>query len=407
MNTHSPDTSIPDHVPLNLILPFNPWVGMQDRPHEVLEKVRPFGAVVYSPVHHLVGMAPRGSWMITRAKEARELLQRTDTFSSQHTTGIPQALGEPFILAPIEADPPEHTKTRSILNPLFSPKAMRTLEGKIRDRAAGLIDNFISRGECDFVADFAKVLPSEIFLDMFGLPYENLNELLHWEEMIMGATDFNVRLSGLKLVADYLRQAIQIRRDDPEEDVLSAVGNMQIDGHRVSESDALGSCMLLYIAGLDTVANALCWQFRHLAENASDQSRLRADPALIPRAVEEMLRGYSIVSMTRIVSRDCEFSGVQMKKGDVISIPSTLASRDPAEFPNPESIDLNRSSRRHYAFGAGPHICLGMHLARVEIVSSIDMWLSKVPQFRIATGAVVPCHGGAVLTVERLPLTWS
>lgn len=397
----------PAHVPAGAVLPFDPWSGMENDPHAALERVRPYGAVVFSPRHHIAGFAPNGCWMVTRAEQARKLLLDTQRFSSQHTTGIAQALGEAFQLAPIESDPPYHLAARSALNPLFSPKAMKALEGKVRDRANALIDQALAKGEVDFVNDFAKVLPSEIFLDLVGLPHAMLPQFLEWEEKIMGATDVMIRIEGLRSVADYLRGEIRARAVNPTDDVLSVVVHSERNGQKLTESEALGTSILLYIAGLDTVVNSLCWHFRHLAENPQDQDYLRANPTAIPKALEELFRAYSIVSLTRIVTEDLEFEGVSMKKGDVVSIPTPLASRDPDEFPNAGAVDLQRDSRRHFGFGFGPHICLGMHLARVEITASIDLWLSRVPAFRVKDGADVPCHGGAVLTIEKLPLVWN
>lgn len=283
---------------------------------------------------------------------------------------------------------------------------MRALTDKVRDRAESLIDAALEQGQCEFVREFAKVLPSEIFLDLMGLPHDKLHDFLEWEEMIMGATDIDVRLGGLRAVADYLRKEIQRRQLTPTGDVLSTVANCQIDGRPITESEALGVSILLYIAGLDTVVNVLCWQFRHLAENPQDQEMLRAHPERIPAAVEELLRGYSIVSVTRIVTADTEVDGVTMHKGDVVSIPTPLVSRDDQEFEGGVGVDLERGARRHMAFGFGPHICLGMHLARVELIAAVELWLKKVPPIRVEEGADIPCHGGAVLAIERLPLRW-
>jgi len=400
-------TAIPDHVPASAVLPFDPWSGMEDGPHEALERVRPYGPVVYSPRHHIAGFAPNGCWMVTRSRQARKLLMDSKRFSSQNTTGIPQALGESFQLAPIESDAPLHMAARSALNPLFSPKAMKALEDKIRERTNGLIDRALEKGEVDFVADFAKILPSEIFLDLIGLPHSRLAEFLEWEEMIMGATDVMIRVQGLQAVSSYLREEIRARADNPTDDVLSTLVHSERNGVKLSESDALGTSILLYIAGLDTVVNTLCWQFRHLAMTPADQEKLRAEPEKIAKAVEELLRAFSIVSLTRIVTEDLEFEGIQMKKGDVVSIPTPLCSRDPAEFENADVVDLDRGASRHFAFGFGPHICLGMHLARVEMNVAIEQWLARVPPFRIKEGAKITAHGGAVLSIDTLPLVWS
>ncbi|MCK9540726.1 MAG: cytochrome P450 [Novosphingobium sp.] len=398
---------IPDHVPPELVLPFDPWDNLADRPHEALARAQAFGRVVYSPRHHIVGYAPNGCWMVTRAKEARDLLLDTATFSSEHTTGIPEALGGTFKLAPIEADPPEHGVARGLLNPIFLPRNVRRFDGKARERAAALIEGFAARGTCDFVRDFAKILPSEMFLDLVGLPHERLPEFLEWEELIMGSTCFEDRLKGLRSVADYLRGEIRDRAENPADDVLSLVVNTPVEGRRRTEDEALGTALLLYIAGLDTVTNSLAWHFRHLAENPADQQFLRENPSEIPRAVEEMFRAYSIVSLTRRVVRDTEFHGVPMRAGDVVSLPTTLASRDEEEFAGAGAVDFRHGPRRHLTFGFGPHICIGMHLAKVEIVASIDVWLRTLPPFRVSEGEEIRCSGGAVLTVHNLPLTWA
>lgn len=401
------DTMIPDHVPPSAVLPFDPWSGMENGPHEALERARPYGAVVFSPRHHIAGFAPNGCWMITSSQQARKLLLDSKRFSSQNTTGIPQALGETFQLAPIESDAPFHMVARAALNPLFAPKAMKGLEDKIRERTNALIDQALAKGEVDFVSDFAKILPSEIFLDLMGLPHSRLAEFLEWEEMIMGSTDIMVRVQGLQSVANYLREEIRIRAENPTGDVLSTVVHSERDGVKLSQSDALGTAILLYIAGLDTVVNTLCWQFRHLASTPADQQKLRENPQAISKAVEELLRAFSIVTVTRIVTEDLEFEGMPMKKGDVISIPTPLCSRDPNEFENADVVDLERGASRHFAFGFGPHICLGMHLARVEMNVAIEQWLARVPEFRIKEGARITAHGGAVLSIDTLPLVWS
>ncbi|SCW81104.1 Cytochrome P450 [Sphingobium faniae] len=400
------DVTIPAHVPPELVLPFSPWSDMGDRPHEALEKARAHGGIVYSPQHHIIGFAPNGAWMVTRAQEARQILMDTISFSSANTTGIAQALGEAFQLAPIEVDPPLHGQSRRFLNPLFLPRAMREMEGKIRERTHALVDALAPAGQCDFMHDFAKILPSEMFLDLMGLPHARLQEFMHWEEQIMDSSTFEGRVAGLRAVADYLRGEIRDRRAHPRDDAMTKVATAVYGDAPASESEALGMAMLLYIAGLDTVVNSLGWHFRHLAENPEDQQYLRENPDAIPGAIEEMFRGYSIVSLTRIVARDTELGGVRFKAGDIVSIPTPLLSRDEREFPGGGTINFKAGNQRHMAFGFGPHTCIGMHLAKLVIVSAIHAWLQKIPPFRIEPGATIECAGGAVMTIKGLPLTW-
>lgn len=399
------NVDIPEHVPEHLVLPFSPWAELGDQPHNALQRAQRFGDIVYSPQHHITGFAPNGSWMVTRAKEAREILLNTEFFSSNFTTGIPQALGETWHLAPIEVDPPDHAAFRQFLNPDFMPSAVRNLEPKVRKHTTELIDGFASKGECEFVRDFAKILPSQVFLDLMGLPQDRLPEFLEWEELIMDSITIEDRLKGLQSVANYLRDEIEQRVANPRDDLLSKVANHNL--HDDQKGYALGMAILLYIAGLDTVVNSLGWQFRHLAENPDDQRVLEKNRDAITPAIEEMFRRFSIVSLTRRVTNDVDVAGVQMKAGDIVAIPSPLISRDDAAFEGGENVDISAGNRRHMAFGTGPHTCLGLHLARLIIRCAIDEWLNVIPSFKVADGEDVQCTGGAVLTMVSMPLTWT
>jgi cytochrome P450 len=164
--------------------------------------------------------------------------------------------------------------------------------------------------------------------------------------------------------------------------------------------------VLLFIAGLDTVAAGIGFDFSYLARHPEDQQRLRSEPALIRNAIEELLRAYSTVQMIRTVTRDTEFGGVRMKQGDLVCCPSQIGNRDPREFPDPDRIDLTRNANRHMAFAYGVHRCLGSHLARRELIASLEEFLARVPPFRIREGTEPVAHGGFVFGVESLHLRW-
>ncbi len=406
ISTPADDWKPPAHVPDDLVLGFNPWLGMEREPHAVLAKLHEGPPIVFSRYNHILGFAPQGNWIITRAEVMREVLLNAEVFSSTGQSGIAAAMGEDFELLPLESNPPAHTKYRALVNPFFYPKAVRALESKIIERVDGLIDTVQKDSGCDFVASFAKILPSGLFLDMMGLPKERLGAFLEWEELIMCSRDPLERLGALKAVCDYLRSEIDERRATPRDDMLSKIVHAEIDGAQIPQRDALGMSLLLYIAGLDTVVNSLGWQFKYLAENPEAQAILRADPSRIPAAVEELYRSFAMVTASRVVTRDFEIGGVLMRAGDIVSCPTPLASRDDTEFAGASSTDLSAGQRRHLAFGFGPHMCLGMHLARVESTISIRRWLERMPPFRIAPDAQVPCHGGLVLAVDSLPLRW-
>jgi cytochrome P450 len=187
---------------------------------------------------------------------------------------------------------------------------------------------------------------------------------------------------------------------------VSYIVGCQVEGNPVSDERALGIVYLFFVAGLDTVAGTLGFAFRELAERPELQRQLRADPGLIPDAVEEFFRAFGIVVTFRYLTRDHEFHGVRMRKGDMVEIPLAVASRDPAEYENPHLVDFHRENTRNLTFAAGPHRCIGSHLARREMKIALEEWMQRVPEFRIAPGQTAVAHAESVLGVNRLPLVW-
>jgi cytochrome P450 len=167
--------------------------------------------------------------------------------------------------------------------------------------------------------------------------------------------------------------------------------------------EILGICFLFYVAGLDTVYSTLGWIMRHLAEDQALQDRLRANPADIPKAVDEFTRAYGVAAPHRMVTEDFTFNGVLMRKGDVVLLPTYLASRDPAAYENPHSVDIDRGARS-VTFATGPHTCLGVHLAKREIKIVLESFLARFKCIRLPEGDKYHYHTGGVLGVDRLPI---
>jgi cytochrome P450 len=349
-------------------------------------------------VHHNAVPGP-GTWVLTRAADIRAALQDAATFSSKITRS-----NSGLSLIPLELDPPEHPKFRAIMNPIFSPARMKQLEGKVRDLARELAATCAAKGECNFVEDFAKPFPVGIFLDLMGLPKENMTRFLEWEALIM--RDKQTRAAAMQQVSLYLQELIDERRRNPTDDLITFAVTAKVDDRPLTDAEVIGICVLLFIAGLDTVTNSFAFHFRHLAEHPSDQDSLRENFSLIPSAVEELFRAYAVVNTNRYATRDVEFAGVQIKKGDNVTCSTILASRDPQEFENPNHVLFSRSPNPHNAFSYGPHRCLGSHLARREIIAGIEEWLKAIPPFRVKPGAVINAHGGGVFSLESLPLVW-
>ena len=389
---------IPPHVPRELVREFDFRTGLGAYPHSSVAALHEGPRVFFSPVHHNSIPGP-GTWVLTRAADIRAALQDAETFSSKimrSNSGLQ--------LIPLELDPPEHPKFRAIMNPIFSPLRMKQLETKVRSLARELAAKCADQGECDFVEDFAKPFPVGIFLDLMGLPVDNMPRFLEWEALIM--RDKQTRSAAMQQVSLYLQELITERRRNPTDDLITFAVTAKVDDRLLTDAEVIGICVLLFIAGLDTVTSSFAFHFRHLAEHPADQESLRRDNSLIPSAVEELFRAYAVVNTNRYATKDIEFAGVQIKKGDNVTCSTILASRDPREFENPNQVLFSRSPNPHNAFSYGPHRCIGSHLARREIISGIEEWLKVIPPFRVKPGATINAHGGGVLSLDSLPLVW-
>jgi cytochrome P450 len=310
-------------------------------------------------------------------------------------------------MIPLELDPPAHTKFRALLNPSFSPNKIAKMQDGVRESCVGLIEALKAKPDCEFMQDFGRPFPVLIFLQLMGLPREDFHKVLEWEELLLQGKTMEARIGAAAAIRDYLRDLAQARREHPVDDLISFAVQAKVDGEMLSDDEILGICYLLFVGGLDTVASSLGFYFKYLAEHPEQQILLRENNALIPDAVEELLRVHSVVMVSRFLTEDAEFAGVAMKKGDCIAIYMTFASYDAEEIEQPETVDFARAPNRHVAFSFGPHRCIGSHLARRELVIAIEEWVNRVPQFGIKPGAEVRMHGGVVFGVDQLPLSWS
>jgi cytochrome P450 len=399
----APTATIPDHVPPELVKPFDFRNGLGDRPHEVIAALHEGPRTFYSPVHQQ-GEFGIGHWVFTRAEDIRAVFQDPATFSSENITGRAGGVGAPLV--PLEFDPPTHSAYRALMNPIFSPARMKVMESKIRERAAGFIEPLAARGECDFVADFARQFPAAIFVDLMGLPAEEIPQFLAWEARMVGSGGVEDKRAATGEVVQYLKDLCTARRRQPADDLVTFAVTAEMEGRKLSDDEVNGMTFLLFIAGLDTVASALGWHMRYLAEHPADQRRLREEPGLIPDAMEELMRAFSTVSSSRWATRDVEIGGVLVRAGDLVTVSTPLANLDPEEFDDPTRVDFGRTPNRHTAFAYGPHRCLGSHLARREMIIAHEEWARRIPPYRMKPGAPLTTHGGGVLGLDTLPLTW-
>jgi cytochrome P450 len=349
--------------------------------------------------------ALRGFWVLTRHADIVAAYQDAGLHSNSAISVIDPEPAARWI--PIMLDPPEHTAWRRLLRPLFTPARAAAMEGAVRRRCAQLLDDLAGRGSCDLVTDFARRFPTTVFLEFMGLPVERLEEFLEWEYAVLHPPPSGAgRAEAMGEVMAMFTELIARRRAEPRDDLVSAAIGFEIDGRPVTDAELLQLCVLMFLAGLDTVTAQLSYTFWHLAVHDADRARIAAEPQIIPDAVEELLRAYALVLPARKLTADSERHGCPMKAGDMVMLPLMMANRDPRVFPEPDVVDFDRTPNRHIAFGAGPHRCLGSHLARLELRVALEEWHRRIPDYRIPDGARPMEHASLVLGLDTLPLTW-
>ncbi|HEY6624621.1 MAG TPA: cytochrome P450 [Acidimicrobiales bacterium] len=351
---------------------------------------------------------PKGFWVITESQLVREALQQPHIFSSSVVTPLEE--DPPYKWIPEMLDPPEHTVWRQLLAPHFAPKVMEQMEHRVRSRCVEIIESFAGNGHCNFLTEFAWRYPTTIFMELMGLPLDGLDQFLAWEHDILHLTaeedpDRSRAFHAMMAVQEYFAVLIEEKRADPGDDLLSAALDWQIDGQPIPQTDMLSWCLLMFMAGLDTVSIQLSYSFWYLAQHPEARRRLATEPDLVPSAVEEFLRCFAFVAPSRKVMEDTDFHGCPFGKGDMVLVPLSAATRDPGTFPEPADVQLDRSPNNHIAFGVGPHRCLGSHLARRELRIALEEWHTRIPDYNLTDGVDVTEHGG-MYGIDVMELSW-
>lgn len=349
-----------------------------------------------------------GYWVVQGYDAIVEAAKRGDLFTSSKM-GIPPVADDGRHrrrLAPLNFDPPEHAPLRSPLNSMFTPAAMHTRAGQIRNLAAELIEKVRPRGQAEIFDEVTEQLPVLIFIDIMGLNREDYRFYRALAKAAVAEQDRDVRYDALLKAYELLKGEIAIRRANPRDDLISRLLELEVHGAPITDELALSYLELLFIAGLDTVANAMTFAVRYLAIDQALQQRLRDEPGKIPHAMEELLRRHAVAPVQRTVTRDETWRGFNLRAGDPVLLNYSAANLDERMFEHGREVDIDRERINHVAFGAGHHRCLGRNLARIEIVIFFEELLSRLPTFRLAPDAEVPMRGGAVMSITRLPLVW-
>ena len=394
---------IPDHVPPELVFEPGLTYGPEflANPHKMMAEMHD----KYPPVFYNVGIFGN-MWSTIKHEDALFVLRHADIFSNEDATPFPRDPNDWFYFIPIEIDPPDHRKYRNIVDPIISPQGVLKLEDRIRSLANELIDDFIDDGTCTFDEAFGRPLPVLVFLDLMGLPRDMCDTFVSWAMALLHSNDRQIMGDTLKTIGDYLRVAIAEKQANPDDGLVSRIANAEIDGRPISEREAHGFVVFLFIAGLDTVFATLNLIWVWLAENPERRQEIIDHPEKINAIVEELLRVHSVTFSGRTVAQDTELRGIKLKKGDKITSILPACNFDPDVFPNPTEVDFNRPKKIILAFTVGVHSCMGAHLARLEVKIALQEWLRRIPEFRMKDGFKAEYRPGGVIGPETVPLVW-
>ena len=341
-------------------------------------------------------------WMVTRYADVRRVLEDPETFSSQGGSPAPTPIG----LGPLDSDPPLHTGFRELLNPFLSRKYSLTFEDEMRSIARDLIDGFVDNGKVELLGEFAgpfvsRVLASVVFKETDMAKMERAKEVVF--AVTEDGTEEDFMNLGM-LAAEYLAAATA---NPPEEEgILRSLVTGTVDGKRLDPQQALGAICVLFLGGLDTTRSAIGTIAMNIALQPELEARVR-DPRWVRNDMDEFIRHASpVATFGRTVTRDTELGGCPLKPGDRVAVHYASANRDESRFEHADRLDFDRRRNPHAAFGLGPHRCIGMHFARLQIEVAFGELLSRVTNLRIPQDAQVQTAVGIVLSPEHLPVAF-
>jgi cytochrome P450 len=333
---------------------------------------------------------------------AQQVLTDTTRFSN---AGYSLTLGQSIGTTIVQLDPPEHQRHRAVVAKAFRARALeRWNDTVIAATVNELIDGFEGDGHADLISQLTYKFPVQVIARILGLPRTDWPEFMRYSDALFGITgNWEAGLAAGRELRSYFAGIIADRRRQPRDDLVSELIAAEAGGHRLSDSDIQPFLLLLLPAGAETTFRSSGNLLFGLLTHPSQLDAVRADRGLIPQAIEEALRWETpVLSLTRLVTRDTEIGGVPIPEGAHVVISLGGANRDPARYPSPDRFDIFRDPRQHISFGDGPHMCLGMHLARLETRVLLNIVLDRLPQLRLDPSAHDPHIHGMVF---RSPVT--
>ncbi|HEY2443819.1 MAG TPA: cytochrome P450 [Streptosporangiaceae bacterium] len=405
---------------------FHPEVFARGLPHAAFRELRDSAPVCWQPEPEVLGWpAGPGYWAVTRYADVRHVLRTPELFSSSlGATQIrdPDPGDLDFIRRMIlNMDPPEHGRLRRVAAAAFTRRRLEQMAGQIRLRARDLLGAVAPRGRCDLPPDVTDEFPLANLADLLGVPPEGRPLLLRWTNRVIGYQDPEhaevIRDAGgrpvnprspaaLADMFEYARQLAADKRAHPADDLMTALAGASVDGRSLADAELAMFFFLLVIAGNDTVRSALPGGVLALLRHPEQARRLRENPALLPGAVEEMLRWHPpVLSFRRTATQDTELAGQRIGRGDKVVVYHASANYDERAFPEPYRFDIGREPNDHLAFGQGPHLCLGAHFARLQLRIFFAELLAVLPEVEL-DGEPVHLTSNFINGITHLPLRW-
>jgi cytochrome P450 len=347
------------------------------------------------PVHH----SPMGFWVLTRYDDVAAALRDPRLAKEPLAAFVAARFGYPGPatgLSMLDRDPPDHTRLRGLVSKAFTPRVVEGLRPRIQQIVNGLLERVSGKHSMDLIEEFAYPIPVNVICEMLGVPVEDHERFKDWSldlarglDLIWVGPDSEIgrrSIAARQGLADYFRGLIAARRSTPRGDLLSALIAAEEAGDKLTESELLATCILLLVAGHETTVNLIGNGTLALLRHPDQLRRLRDDPGLIGTAVDELLRFDGPVQRTaRIPSEDVVIRGTKIPQGELVMPFIGAADRDPAQFPDPDRLDIGRTDNRHIAFGLGIHFCLGAPLARVEGQIALSALVQRLPELALTS----------------------
>ena len=324
-------------------------------------------------------------FFVYRYDDVAQVLRDSETFSSAHIIDLimGDVMGEHIMLG---MDDPEHRRYRSLVTTAFRQKVLAEWEtGLVVPIANELVDAFFERHRAELVREFTFPFPTKVIASLLGLPTEDYRHFQRWSISILSVhTKRDEAIAASREVRDYLAEILRERRNRPRNDLISELAHAELDGERLGDEEIFSFIRLLLPAGIETTYRSTGNLLFTLLSHPDQLEAVRSDRSLIPKAIEELLRfEIPLLTITRLATRDTDLAGESIPAGSTVMLMLASANRDETRWNEPDRFDIFRESKPHIGFGHGPHACLGLHLARMEMRVALDLLLDRLPNLRL------------------------